>query len=66
MTAGPRLFLNSIQVPIAPTAGYVLTADAAGIASWQAPSAGSGAVFDGGNASATYSGGPVIDLGHAT
>lgn len=35
MTAGPRLFLNSIQVPVAPTAGYVLTSDAAGVATWQ-------------------------------
>lgn len=43
MSAGPRLFLNSIQVPIAPTAGYVLTADAAGVASWQPPASGSSA-----------------------
>lgn len=48
-----------------PTAGFVLTSDAAGNASWAAPTA-AGNILDGGSASSVYAGGPVFDLGHAS
>jgi hypothetical protein len=33
--ANPRIFVNSIQIPVSPVSGYVLTSDAAGKATWQ-------------------------------
>jgi hypothetical protein len=33
--ASPRIFVNSIQIPISPVNGYVLTSDASGNATWK-------------------------------
>lgn len=62
-----RKFLDGIQIPIAPTTGFVLTSDSVGVGTWQAPSAGgSGGILDCGSPTTTYAGNPHIDLGGVT
>lgn len=61
-----RKFLDGIQIPIAPTAGFVLTSDSVGVGTWQAPAASSGGILDGGSPTTTFAGNPHIDLGGVT
>lgn len=59
----PRTFENSIQIPVGQVAGYVLTSDSSGVASWQLAPVAPAFVLDGGSSTTTPSGQARIDCG---